>query len=125
MDIDSTQIQEITPKGITYLDPCGQQRFIDFDNCFNTYLKWERLSFRAAQPKAERKHISVMKCVGEVNYLEDRMEVLLGQDTGFAQPYVAFYDDQITSIVFSRQEDCAEFHLRLLGMGWSLFELTN
>lgn len=66
-----------------------------------------------------------MKQVGEINYLGDILEFSSAEDSEVSLPYVIFHDSQVTRIEFSGQEECAEFHQKLLETGWTLFDLTD
>src|SRR5262245_44897051 len=37
--MDSKQIQEVTDKGLRYVDNGGEARFIDFEACYQNYLR--------------------------------------------------------------------------------------
>lgn len=37
--MDGKNIREVTSKGISYIDDAGQEQFIDFEACYQNYLK--------------------------------------------------------------------------------------
>lgn len=51
--IHSSQIREISEKGISYLDDSGEEGFIDFENCYQNFLK------RCLSLEAYEKHIEL------------------------------------------------------------------
>lgn len=116
--VNSNQIQEITSEGIRYIDDDGTQRFIDFMECFNTWVKWERTAPVTTQRQIESAIRS--KQVGEINYLGE-----LSDDGEWSPPYVVFHDNRVTVIEFTGQEECGEFHQRILDLGWGLFDLSD
>lgn len=114
--MDSKQIQEISPDGLTYIDDGGKKKFIDFTDCFNTFVKWESHSIFATERMVERAKES--RQVGKVSYYG-------GIDTGEGGPCAMFYDNQFTTFEFSGHEECLEFHQRILDVGWTLFDISD
>jgi hypothetical protein len=121
MSVDSKQIQEITTQGIIYTDNEGNKQFIDFTDCFNTFLKWTLSAPTTTKLMAEVARRS--KQVGEINYLGDMPEVFPPDSEN--PPYVMFYDNQLTRFEFSGQNECSEFHQRILDSGWFVFDLSD
>jgi hypothetical protein len=121
--MDSKQIQEITAQGIVYTNDAGDKQFIDFTDCFNTFLKWELSAPVTTPRRAEAARMS--KQVGEINYLGDILDLSATGSDGFTAPYVLFYDDQVTRFEFSGQDECAEFHQKMMDVGWLVFDLTD
>ncbi|MCQ3930886.1 MAG: hypothetical protein DPW16_10550 [Chloroflexi bacterium] len=37
--MDGKNIREVTSKGVSYIDDDGQEQFIDFETCYQNYLK--------------------------------------------------------------------------------------
>ncbi|MEO8609217.1 MAG: hypothetical protein ABI690_15105 [Chloroflexota bacterium] len=120
--MDSKQIQEITTQGIIYINDEGNKQFIDFTECLNTYLKWELSAPVTTPRRVEAARMS--KRVGEINYLGDIELSTTGTDDD-SPPYVIFYDDQLTRFEFSDQDECAEFHQKMMDIGWRVFDLTD
>ena len=122
--VDSKQIQEITSKGLVYLDTDNNKKFIDFSECFNTFLKWEFAAPIVTEQKAE--FIRSMKQVGEIDYIGEDLEPWASDSSNHVnRPYVLFYDNQLTRFEFSDQNECATFHQRITEFGRTLFDLSD
>jgi hypothetical protein len=120
LSVESKQIQEITTQGIIYIDNEGNKQLIDFTDCFNTFLKWELSAPVVTEWMA--KAVRMSKQIGEINYLGDIDDI--GSEI-FNPHYVMFYDDQLTRFEFSDQDECSEFHQRMMESGWSVFDSTD
>jgi len=121
--MDSKQIQEITAEGILYTDNDNNKKFIAFEDCFNTFLKWEFSVPIITQKKAEL--IRAVKQVGEIDYIGEKLEPWITESTNVNQPYVLFYDDKLTTFEFAEQNECAEFHKKVTQSGWNLFDRSD
>jgi hypothetical protein len=123
LGLDSKQIQEITAEGILYIDNDNNKKFIAFEDCFNTFLKWELSVSIITEKKAE--FIRSMKQVGEISYIGENFEPWITESTSVNRPYVLFYDNQLTRFEFSEHNECAEFHQRVTETGWNLFDTSD
>jgi hypothetical protein len=110
--VDSKQIQSVTTPGIIYTDDNGNEKFIDFSECYNTWLKW-----LTPQARSEREiqWWRSQKQVGEISWYDD--------DEDF-QFVVEFYDKVSTSFVF-KDEKVFSFQETVQNAGWSLFDGTD
>jgi hypothetical protein len=121
LSVDSKQIHEITTQGIIYTDNEGNKQFIDFTDCFNTFLKRTLSAPTTTKLIAEVARRS--KQVGEINYLGDKIEVFPPDSEN--PPYVMFYGNELIRFEFSGQNECSKFHQRILESGWYVDDLTD
>lgn len=117
------QIREIMPQGIFYTNENGEEKFVDFAECFENHLRWSLSSYTTTQRRAE--FYKQSKDVGIVNYYGDFDP---GGDDGSSvstPPYIEFHDKLGTRFEFESQDECTAVHESIREKGWYLFDLSD
>jgi hypothetical protein len=114
--VNSKQIQEITSEAIVYIDDDGSERFLDFTECFNTFLKWTLATPTTTERMAQWARES--KRVGEITWAE----YADAEDIEFS---VVFYDNRVTYFDFPDGDACYAFEQKIADAGWTLYDTTD
>jgi hypothetical protein len=132
--ISSKQVKSVTQGGIVYLDKEGIEQFIDFEECYQNYLK-ERLSPEAiesfktlnnetdADVPAHIERIRGWKGIADRNVLGDGVWVDGKVQHGF--PYFEFYAEPRVRIEFESKDELWEMRNKIESdFRWRTFDRT-
>ncbi|MBI5931601.1 MAG: hypothetical protein HY862_19995 [Chloroflexi bacterium] len=125
--MDGTNIREVTSKGITYVDDDGQEQFIDFEACYQNYLKrFEDPHFRERLRQLNKLNVIGLRIT--IKRLKAWREVgarnVLGPpwDNG---PYIEFHTEPPIRFQFETREDMYDLLLDTVRKaGWQTFDLS-
>jgi hypothetical protein len=134
--IHSSQICEITEKGISYLDDSGEDGFIDFHQCYLNYLKprltvnaYERLKSQNPtmnfDPVSYANRIIGWKEIGHRNSLGDFIgtQYVVNYE-GNGKPFAWFYTEPVLVFEFGTAEELFAFFHQIFRFGWMLWDET-
>jgi hypothetical protein len=120
------KIRQITPRGLTYTDERGEERFIDFAECFERYVAeqtrpegWERHRQlnpgRDPDPAAYEARLRRFRQVGLRN--------ILGPPWG-SGPFIELHTDPPTRFQFATEAEYDEARAAIERAGWRTADLS-
>ena len=133
--INASQIREISPKGITYTEEDDSEGFIDFEMCFQNFLK-PRLSQEAYNEHMALNPTNYYKTYDE--YVEKTMKSpevgrrnvggnkdgYFKEDPKSGKPYFVFYDEPQIAIEFEDSNELAKVRRMMREHNWYTFDVT-
>ena len=115
-----TRIQSITPEGIHYTDEHGETRFIDFDRCFQNFMK-PGDNFDMFKKTDAEKQISIEEF--RAYFYENCLVAVVGGRNSI-EKYIEFYTDPETRIDFDDAADLWQAAGQIVKNGWWLTDYT-
>ena len=133
--INASQIREISAKGITYIDDDGSEGFIDFEVCYQNFLK-PRLSQEAYNQHKAINPVNHFKTYDE--YVDWNMSLkqigrrnvdgnkngLLTSDPKSGNPYFVFFTEPPIAIECDTQNEYWRVRRGFQQYGWYTQDMT-
>ena len=129
--IHNSQVKETRQDGIVYVDNEGNEQFIDFEVCYQNYLK-RRLSPQEIESYKELNNKTDSDVPAYIDGLKKWRRIadrnILGDGIGngeYGSPYFEFYTQPRVRIEFENQDKLWEMRHKLeREFRWRTFDLT-
>jgi hypothetical protein len=121
------EIRAITPDGVAFVDETGEEGFIDFAACHQSYVArrtnpaaWQRFKqLNRLHDRDFKRYVRKVQQWKEVGQRDN------GSGPGSdGQPFITFYTDPPSKFVFSSQEEYEKVRNAIWEAGWQTFDLT-
>jgi hypothetical protein len=131
--INAKQIRKISAEGITYTDDDSSEGFIDFEECYQNYLK-EKLSSEYLKYFQEINSFSDENMLEEIEHLKAWKEIgqrnILGGSWGYhtdvktEKPYFLLHQQPPTAIECDDEGEFMRVGGEFAKHGWHTFDIT-
>jgi hypothetical protein len=132
MIINGKQVIEINKRQLSYRDANGELQFIDLKQCYLNYLQ-QHLSLAAFESYKQLNGASNKDLIAYTSRVIEWKEVghrnsLGGAGSGTDLPpneaYIKFHTKPVSFIVFDKEDELWDFHMRFVKTGWHLWDMT-
>jgi hypothetical protein len=133
--INAKQIRDISAEGITYTDNDGSEGFIDFEECYQNYLKArlapenlkriQELNFIPDDKMPEKiERIKAHKEIGRRNILGNEKGYGLATDPKLDKPYFVLYQESPIAIECDDKTEFSKLKHEFDKHGWRTLDIT-
>jgi hypothetical protein len=122
--MDGKQIQEVTAEGIRYVDDSGNEQFIDFEACYQNYVR-RRTSAEHWEGFKQLNHLTDADWDDHVEWVKSHKLVGARNILGCGgSPFLEFYTEPPTRFEFTVLDEFHRVCYLMRKVGWHTNDLT-
>jgi hypothetical protein len=122
--LSGSQIQEVTASGLKYLDANGQEQYIDFNQCYENYVrKWMSAEYqqhiKAINNMTDDRLSNVVERAKQIKQIGIRQVLTPPWADG---PYLEFYTEPHIRFKFETRDEYDEVLQTIEDASWNTFD---